>query len=72
MDLIISGLTKTYANGVRAINNISLTIPPGSNDVAYNGSFMNSGYIRCSAIRRATSWRTTTSAGGTGSSQRHA
>lgn len=29
MELIISNLTKTYPNGVRALNNISLTIPQG-------------------------------------------
>ena len=29
MDLRISNLTKTYANGVRALNDISLTIPSG-------------------------------------------
>ena len=29
MALVLNGLTKTYANGVRALNNVSLTIPPG-------------------------------------------
>ena len=29
MELIISNLTKTYSNGVRALNSISLTIPQG-------------------------------------------
>ncbi|MGP8214922.1 MAG: ABC transporter ATP-binding protein [Bacteroidia bacterium] len=29
MNLTISNLTKTYSNGVRALNNISLTIPSG-------------------------------------------
>jgi ABC-2 type transport system ATP-binding protein len=29
MDLIISGLSKTYANGVKALDNVSLTIPTG-------------------------------------------
>ena len=29
MDLVIDRLNKTYANGVRALNDVSLTIPPG-------------------------------------------
>ena len=29
MTLVIDGLTKTYANGVRALQNVSLSIPPG-------------------------------------------
>ena len=29
MDLIISGLSKTYGNGVKALDNVSLTIPTG-------------------------------------------
>ncbi|HEX4684636.1 MAG TPA: ABC transporter ATP-binding protein [Gemmatimonadaceae bacterium] len=29
MDLRIEGLSKTYENGTRALNNVSLTIPPG-------------------------------------------
>ena len=29
MTLVIDGLTKTYANGVRALCNVSLSIPPG-------------------------------------------
>lgn len=29
MELIINNLTKTYANGVKALNNVSLTIPQG-------------------------------------------
>ncbi len=29
MDLIIQGLSKTYANGVKALDNVSLTIPTG-------------------------------------------
>ena len=29
MNLDISGLTKTYANGVRALDGVSLTIPRG-------------------------------------------
>jgi ABC-type multidrug transport system ATPase subunit len=29
MDLIISNVSKTYPNGVRALNNVSLTIPKG-------------------------------------------
>lgn len=29
MDLVISGLSKTYANGVKALDNVSLTIPTG-------------------------------------------
>lgn len=29
MELVISGLSKTYANGVKALDNVSLTIPTG-------------------------------------------
>ncbi len=29
MDLVINGLSKTYANGVKALDNVSLTIPTG-------------------------------------------
>ena len=29
MDLIIEGLSKTYGNGVKALDNVSLTIPKG-------------------------------------------
>ena len=29
MDLVIQGLSKTYANGVKALDNVSLTIPTG-------------------------------------------
>jgi len=29
MDLIIQGLSKTYGNGVKALDNVSLTIPTG-------------------------------------------
>src|SRR5690242_13069556 len=29
MELTISGLSKTYANGVKALDNVSLTIPHG-------------------------------------------
>jgi ABC-type multidrug transport system ATPase subunit len=29
MDLVISNISKTYPNGVRALNNVSLTIPKG-------------------------------------------
>ena len=29
MDLIINGLSKTYGNGVKALDNVSLTIPKG-------------------------------------------
>lgn len=29
MALAIDGLDKTYANGVRALSDVSLTIPPG-------------------------------------------
>ena len=29
MELIISGLSKTYGNGVKALDTVSLTIPPG-------------------------------------------
>ena len=29
MDLLIQGLSKTYANGVKALDNVSLTIPTG-------------------------------------------
>jgi len=29
MDLRIEGLSKTYANGVKALDNVTLTIPPG-------------------------------------------
>lgn len=29
MELLIRGISKTYSNGVRALDNVSLTIPPG-------------------------------------------
>jgi ABC-type multidrug transport system ATPase subunit len=29
MDLVIEGLSKTYGNGVKALDNVSLTIPTG-------------------------------------------
>ena len=29
MNLLIENLTKTYSNGVRALNGVSLTIEPG-------------------------------------------
>ena len=29
MDLVIEGLSKTYGNGVKALDNVSLTIPKG-------------------------------------------
>jgi ABC-2 type transport system ATP-binding protein len=29
MELRIEGLSKSYSNGVRALDNVSLTIPPG-------------------------------------------
>ena len=29
MDLLIQGLSKTYGNGVKALDNVSLTIPTG-------------------------------------------
>jgi len=29
MELQIRGVSKTYANGVRALDDVSLTIPPG-------------------------------------------
>jgi ABC-2 type transport system ATP-binding protein len=29
MELVINGLSKTYANGVKALDNVSLTIPTG-------------------------------------------
>ena len=29
MDLIIEGLSKTYGNGVKALDNVSLNIPKG-------------------------------------------
>ena len=43
-----------------------------NNDVAYNGSFMNSSTSRASAIRRATSSATTTFASATASSRSRA
>jgi ABC-2 type transport system ATP-binding protein len=29
MELVINGLSKTYANGVKALDNVTLTIPTG-------------------------------------------
>ncbi|MFN6115979.1 MAG: ATP-binding cassette domain-containing protein, partial [Flavobacteriales bacterium] len=29
MELVIQGLSKTYANGVKALDNVTLTIPTG-------------------------------------------
>ena len=29
MQLVISGLSKTYSGGVRALDNVSMTIPTG-------------------------------------------